>query len=58
LIILFYLYTEPWYLTINRELIAEEIIRTLVGSIGLMAAVPLTNFIAAWIAVTQEQTED
>ncbi len=57
LIILFYLYTEPWYLTINRELIAEEIIRTLVGSIGLMAAVPLTNFIAAWIAVTQEQVE-
>jgi len=53
LIILFYLYPEPWYLTINRELIAEEIVRTLVGSVGLMLAVPLTTLIAARVAVTQ-----
>lgn len=50
LIILFYLYPEPWYLTINRELIAEEVVRTLVGSLGLMLAVPLTTAIAAWAA--------
>jgi uncharacterized membrane protein len=50
LFILFYLYPEPWYLTINRELIAEEIIRALVGSVGLMLAVPLTTGIAAWVA--------
>ena len=50
LLILFYLYPEPWYLTINRELIAEEIVRALVGSLGLMLAVPLTTVIAAWIA--------
>ncbi|HDQ35019.1 MAG TPA: YibE/F family protein [Chloroflexi bacterium] len=50
LMILFYLFPEPWYLTINRELIAEEIIRTLVGSLGLMVAVPLTSAIAAWAA--------
>lgn len=50
LFILFYLYPEPWYLTINRELIAEEIVRTLVGSMGLMMAVPLTTGIAAWVA--------
>lgn len=50
LMILFYLYPEPWYLTINRELIAEEIVRALVGSIGLMLAVPLTTFIGAWVA--------
>ncbi|HQK15763.1 MAG TPA: YibE/F family protein, partial [Anaerolineae bacterium] len=48
LLLLFYLYPEPWYLTINRELIAEEIVRTLVGSVGLMMAVPLTTAIAAW----------
>ena len=53
LIILFYLYPEPWYLTINRERIAEEIIRGLVGSIGLMMAVPLTTAIAAWVAGTK-----
>jgi uncharacterized membrane protein len=50
LMILFYLYPEPWYLTINRELIAEEIIRALVGSTGLMLAVPLTTAVAAWVA--------
>lgn len=48
LLLLFYLYPEPWYLTINRELIAEEIVRTLVGSVGLMLAVPLTSAIATW----------
>ena len=53
LFILFYLYPEPWYLTINRELIAEEIIRTLVGSTGLMLAVPFTTLVAAVVAVTQ-----
>jgi uncharacterized membrane protein len=50
LMILFYLYPEPWHLTINRELIAEEIIRALVGSTGLMLAVPLTTAVAAWVA--------
>ncbi len=50
LLILFYIYPEPWYLTINRELIAEEIIRALVGSSGLLLAVPLTSAIASWVA--------
>lgn len=35
---------------INYEFLAEEIIRTLVGSIGLILAVPITTFIAVnWI---------
>lgn len=50
LLILFFLYPEPWYLTINRELIAEEIVHTLVGSTGLLIAVPLTTLIAVWVA--------
>ncbi len=50
LIILFALYTEPWYLTLNREFIAKEAVRTLVGSLGLLLAVPLTTAIAAWMA--------
>lgn len=56
LLLLFYLYPEPWYLTINRELIAEEIVRTLVGSVGLMMAVPLTTAIAAWAAHSRPKT--
>ena len=50
LIILFALYTEPWYLTLNREFIAEEVVRALVGSLGLLLAVPLTTLIAALVA--------
>jgi uncharacterized membrane protein len=50
LLILFYLFPEPAHLTINRELIAEEIVRSLVGSTGLMLAVPLTTLIAAEVA--------
>lgn len=50
LLILFFLYQEPWFLTINRERIAQEIVHTLVGSLGLLLAVPLTTAIAAWVA--------
>lgn len=32
---------------LNRDVIAEEILRTLVGSIGLLAAVPLTTILAS-----------
>jgi uncharacterized membrane protein len=36
---------------LNAEMIAEEIVRTLVGSLGLMAAVPLTTAIAILLAL-------
>lgn len=35
---------------INIELVAREIVATLVGSIGLIAAVPITTALAAWLA--------
>jgi uncharacterized membrane protein len=35
---------------ITREAVAEEIVATLVGSIGLVAAVPLTTLLAALLA--------
>ncbi|MPZ23044.1 MAG: YibE/F family protein [Dehalococcoidia bacterium] len=41
---------QPFEQLVNREFIAEEIVRALVGSLGIIAAVPLTNVIAAWIA--------
>ncbi|RLC62478.1 MAG: hypothetical protein DRI80_06285 [Chloroflexota bacterium] len=34
----------------NREPIAEEIVRTLVGSVGLVLAVPITGLIASLLA--------
>ena len=35
---------------LSGEVIATEIVRTLVGSIGLVAAVPITTWLAAWTA--------
>jgi uncharacterized membrane protein len=35
----------------NSEILATEIVRTLVGSIGLVASVPITTWLAAHIAV-------
>jgi hypothetical protein len=35
---------------LNLEYVAEEVVRTLVGSLGLIAAVPLTTFLASVIA--------
>lgn len=40
----------------NSELVAEEIIRTLVGSIGLVASVPVTTALAA-LVVSADRTE-
>jgi uncharacterized membrane protein len=50
LFLLISLYQEPLGFLLNRELLVEEIIRTLVGSLGLMMAVPVTSLIASWMA--------
>lgn len=38
---------QPVMNILNNEMIAEEIVRTLIGSIGLIVAVPITTYIAA-----------
>ena len=50
LVLMFSVFAEPLGVTLNREIIAEEIVRTLVGSLGLLAGVPLTSVIAAHVA--------
>jgi uncharacterized membrane protein len=37
----------------NSELVAEEIVRTLVGSIGLVASVPVTTLLAALVVAAE-----
>lgn len=50
LFLLFTLYrTQPTWVVINSEIIAEEIIRTVVGSIALVMAVPITTAIASYM---------
>jgi uncharacterized membrane protein len=41
----------------NGEVIATEIVRTLVGSIGLVAAVPVTTWLAALAASGSHRQE-
>jgi uncharacterized membrane protein len=50
LMLVFTIYQEPFLQRINREPIAEEIVRTLAGSIGLILAVPITGLIAGLLA--------
>ncbi len=51
-LLLLFSFKEPPFLTfgqvLNHEIIATEIVRTLVGSIGLALAVPITTFLAAY----------
>lgn len=48
-LILLYAKTESSFFTsLNQEVIAVEIIRIIIGSIGLILAVPMTTLAAAW----------
>jgi uncharacterized membrane protein len=49
LLILFSSSPDPLKVIVSSEVVAIEIVRTLVGSIGLMTSVPLTTMLAAWL---------
>ena len=57
LMLAFTIYQEPVWRRINREPVAEEIVRTLVGSVGLILAVPITGLIASLLARWMVQRE-
>ena len=44
---------QPLWAILNSEMIVEEIVRTLTGSIGLILAVPITTLLAAWLNTTK-----
>lgn len=50
LLILFTISSRPLGGVLTTEVVAEEIVRTLVGSIGLVASVPITTALAAAVA--------
>jgi uncharacterized membrane protein len=50
LLVLFALSQQPPSLVLNGEVVAVEIVRTMVGSLGIVAAVPLTTAIAVALA--------
>ncbi|MEK7499241.1 MAG: YibE/F family protein, partial [Patescibacteria group bacterium] len=47
-LLLFIIYQRPFWVVMNTESISEEVVRTLVGSIALMCAVPITTALAAY----------
>jgi uncharacterized membrane protein len=50
LMLLFTIANRGVWTVATSEIVAEEVVRTLVGSIGLIASVPLTTFLAALVA--------
>ncbi|MGZ6260410.1 MAG: YibE/F family protein, partial [Candidatus Limnocylindrales bacterium] len=48
LLVLLALQVHAFSLAINQELLAVEIVRALVGSIGVLATVPITTLLACW----------
>ena len=57
LMLAFSIYQEPLLRRLNREPIAEEIVRTLVGSAGLVLAVPITGLVASLLATWAAESE-
>ncbi len=53
LVLLFVVSNQPLALIANSELVAVEIVRTLCGSFGLIAAVPITTWLASMVASAQ-----
>ncbi len=58
LLLLFVNNPHPFMEIINYEIVAEEIIKTLVGSIGLIFAAPTTTALAAWVFGLLPPTKD
>jgi uncharacterized membrane protein len=51
MLLLFSLARGDYAYLVNFSIVAEEIVRTLVGSLGLIAAVPVTTTIAIGLAL-------
>ena len=49
LLVLLALQIQNFSVTLSEEVIAVEVVRTVVGSIGILSAVPFATAIAAWL---------
>ena len=50
LLLVFSTISLPFGVAVSQELVAQEVVRALVGGIGIVLAVPLTTAVAAWVA--------
>jgi uncharacterized membrane protein len=53
-LVLLSIYEQPLWVTLSSEMIGEEIVRTLAGSMSLIFAVPITTMIGAFFAHMKE----
>ena len=51
MLLLFTVGSGNYFYLLNSSTVAEEIVRTLVGSLGLVAAVPISTFVSALLAL-------
>ena len=42
---------------LNREMIATELLRAVVGSLAILITIPLTSLLAAWIYTRENRTK-
>ena len=54
-LLLLSIYVQPLWVTLSSEMIVEEIVRTLSGSISLIMAVPITTYLAAIVVGAKEK---
>jgi uncharacterized membrane protein len=50
--------SQPLWVMINSETVFDEVLRTIVGSFGLILAVPAVTLLAAWSALRHRPTEE
>jgi len=58
LLLLFSMSETASFTVLNREIFATEIVRTLIGSIGLVLAVPITTLISVWFLIRKPENVD
>lgn len=56
-ILLFTAYTRDLVLLLNYEMLLVEVIQAVVGSIGILLAVPITVFFSAWVFLKTSKKE-
>jgi uncharacterized membrane protein len=55
LLLLFNEAAQSFSSAVTREVIAAEVVRALVGSIGLVASVPIATYLAAWVVTSVQR---
>ena len=56
-VLLLVAYATSAEVLLNREMIATELLRAVVGSLAILITIPLTSLLAAWIYTRENRTK-